>query len=233
MIKKIRVVPDSLASSIFFFREIDVEALPDPRIVPLFGPNGVGKSTLIRDIITYAHERRPQIEVEVSDAPMVMYTYENGKDNFARRLGTRYEESYNPYSVIMSKEAQTLSEGQSIVYSVFDLLDGLQPGEQMFGSEDEEPLVLLDEIDSGLSIDNIDSAMRKISQALAKRKNIQIFMSFNSPRVLKHFPHVISMYDGSAIELHSEDDMLAEFRKHKKEFNKARKKSDGRPKVFW
>ena len=114
---------------------------------------------------------------------------------------------------------------------MFDLLDALYPGKPL-DEKEKDTLVLLDEIDSGLSIDNIDITMRKIKYIVRKRDNVQFIFSFNSPRVLKHFPEVLSMYDGKKIELHTDEDMLAEIRKHKKEFDKARKYSNGRPKIY-
>lgn len=232
MINKITVVPDSRASHIFFFKEMDITKLPDPRIVPLFGPNGAGKSTLISAIINAGIARQPQIVIDRTSENMHVYAYENSKDNFKAREARSYSEAFDPFFLSSRFDARSISEGQSIIYSAFDLLDGLKPGKNMFGSEDSETLVLLDEIDSGMSIDNIDTAMRKIKYALSKRNDLQIFMSFNSPRILKHFPNVISMYDGSILTLHTDEDMLAEIRKHKTMFDKARKTAKGRPKIF-
>ena len=49
---------------------------------------------------------------------------------------------------------------------------------------------------------------------------------------MKHFPYVISMYDGKAKEMHTDEDMMAEIRANSKMFDKARKTSKGRPKIF-
>jgi hypothetical protein len=40
------------------------------------------------------------------------------------------------------------------------------------------------------------------------------------------------MYDGSVLTLHTDEDMLAEIKKHKAIFDKARKNSKGRPKIY-
>lgn len=232
MINKITVVPDSRASRIFFFKEMDITKLPDPRIVPLFGPNGVGKSTLINAIINAGIARHPQIVIDRTSENMQVYAYENSKDNFKNREARSYGEAFDPFFLNSRFDARSLSEGQSIIYSAFDLLDGLKPGKDMFGSEAPETLVLLDEIDSGMSIDNIDTAMRKIKYALSKRNDFQVFMSFNSPRILKHFPDVISMYDGSVLTMHTDEDMLDEIKKHKVVFDKIRKNSKGRPRIY-
>jgi Fe-S cluster assembly ATPase SufC len=125
-------------------------------------------------------------------------------------------------------DARSLSEGQSVIFSIMDLLDSLDTDEIVDG---EHTTIVLDEIDSGLSIDNIDMVMKKIRRIVKRRNDIQIIFSFNQPRVLKWFPNVLSMYDGSRITMHNEDDMMAVINEHKKEFDKIRKRK-GRPKVF-
>ena len=52
--------------------------------------------------------------------------------------------------------------------------------------------------------------IKSIMQTLGD--NVQIFMSFNNPRVLKHFPFVLSMYDGKVKEMHTDEDMLREIK---------------------
>jgi Fe-S cluster assembly ATPase SufC len=91
---------------------------------------------------------------------------------------------------------------------------------------------LFDELDSGLSIDNVDIIMRKIKYIVDRRDDVQFFISFNNPRVLKTFPNVISLYDGNCIKLNNEDDMMDVINENKEMFNKARKTSKGMPKVF-
>ena len=261
MIKKIKVKPDKLGADIFFFREIDLTALPNPRIVPLFGPNGVGKSTLIKGIQQYFEavkylQRKNEnnvdtildalnpdykfvdhfddigLALEYDKEKFSLYSYRNSEDNFRDRKARSINESFNPVFFAAKMNARSVSEGQSVVYSAFDLLDGLKPGKDMFGDMDSALLVLLDELDSGMSIDNIDIAMRKLKKAVTTRDKIQVFLSFNSPRVLKHFPYVISMYDGKVKEMHTDEDMMTEIRANSKMFDKARKTSKGRPKIF-
>ena len=258
MINKITVIPKSESQRIFFFGEIDLTQLPDQRIVPLFGPNGAGKTTLINGIYAWYqiqaaaenfrkkddkdpfHEKfwstelkqKSGVNIEQDEAPGAVYRYSNSSDNFRSRKPQDMEQYYSPNFFAARWDAVHVSEGQSIIYSAFGLLDGLIPGKDMLSDEDTFVVALFDEIDSGLSVDNIDIAMRKIKKALKMREKLQVFLSFNSPRVLKYFPYVISMYDGKAHEMHTDEDMLAEIKLNKKMFDKARKKSNGMPKVF-
>lgn len=228
MIKKIKVQPDSRTSKILFFQEADLEQFSCPRrVIPLFGPNGAGKSTLIKNLAD-----KDEIKCEMDPGIKTKYySYINSRDNFKTREPRSYEEAFDIMFMRRKWDAGTLSEGQSILYSVLDLLDGLKNGD--IPAEDGiDYTIILDEIDSGLSIDNIDMVMKKIRTLVNKRTDVQIIFSFNNPRVLKHFNHALSMYDGKQIQLENEEDMARVIREHKQSFDHVRKKSNGRPKVF-
>lgn len=224
MIQSITVKDLSFLEDIFFFKTANFAQF-DNRVVPLFGPNGVGKSTLIQSI------EKQNLEINLT-RPTLIFSYQNGRDNFKVREPRTYAEAFDPSFATARFDAKAISEGQSIIYSMFDLLDGFLKNGGLVPQEGKDIAVLLDEIDSGMSIDNIDITMRKIKYIVSHRTDVQFIMSFNSPRVVKHFPKVLSMYNGQMIELHNEDDMLDEINRHKKEFNKARKTSKGRPKIF-
>lgn len=233
MITKITVKPDTFAGHILLFKEIDLQKLRNPKIILLFGPNGIGKSTLINEIIKSAAKNSGSgLTIEHDGTPAVVYSYKNKKDNFQRREARTIHESYDPAFLTERFNANILSEGQSIIYSVFHLINNLKPNTNCFTNPGKDTIVLLDEIDSGISIDNIDMLMRKLKYAITHRTDLQVFLSFNSPRVLKYFSEVISLYDGSVLTLKTEDDMLAEIKRHQKEFNKLRKNSNGTPKIL-
>ena len=226
MIQSITVHPDTLLHSILFFETADFSQF-DKHVIPLFGPNGVGKSTLIKGIETHR-----DLDIKLNGKPTGFYSYQNARDNFKVRQPRTYMESFDPVFLTSRLDAQSVSEGQSIIYSMFDLLDGLRKNGGLPPEEGKDMVILLDEIDSGMSIDNIDLTMKKIKTLVRVREDLQFIFSFNSPRIVKHFPFVLSMYDGKMLELHSDDDMLDEINAHKKSFDKARKTSKGRPKIF-
>ena len=251
MIETIHVKPNTRSSEIFFFTDMDFTTLPNIQIAPLFGPNGVGKSTLIKDIQDYfmqQHEKQvfatknipydpkfghtSNLEIVTNNSRVNTFVYANSQHNFKTRQARTYRESFDINFINSRFDAQAISEGQSIIYSSFDLLDMLREGIDNQTGKGTTTVVLLDEIDSGMSIDNIDITMRKIKNLIRKRPDIQVIMSFNSPRVLKTFPHVISMYDGKTKEMHTDEDMMTEIKLHKQMFDKARKTSKGRPKIF-
>lgn len=251
MIKKV-IFPENLQQSQkMFFEETNITKLKNPQIVPLFGPNGVGKTTFLHavyealrykaNIEKYKEDEdfkwyKEQFDYDLKrrgcliDCDNVSYkcpTYFNSEQNFRN-----IESSFDPFLINSKFDVKNMSEGQSIVYSLFGLFDWLKPGDEMIKEENGEIIVLIDEFDSGLSIDNLDMFLRKMKKIIKQRDDVQIFFSFNNPRVLKFFPEVLSMYDGKPVLLHNTEDMLEEIRKHKKMFNKLRKKSNGMPKVY-
>lgn len=252
MIHKIQVIPKTTASQILLFNEIDLDQLPDIRIVPLFGANGSGKTTLLEQInnSSYAmsydqqehdntlgealrgvrHPKRKQIMLTCDDERTELYGYTNSKDNFANR-----EIGFDPFMINARWEAKALSEGQSIIYSAMDLLKGMLKStkkNESFVKDDNHAIVLLDELDSGMSMDNIRKCMEIIKKVLRQKRNIQFFLSFNNPYVCYFFPQVISMYDGKVHEIRNLDEMLAELDANGDQLKAARCKRNGKYKIF-
>lgn len=236
MIQKITVNPDTVESQILFFKELDFTQIKNTNnLILLFGPNGVGKTTLFQAIFNAADNsalRHSNQGVSVTSTPCKIYGYSNSSDNLKVRKPQSYLESFDLDFIADQWSARQLSEGQSILFSALSLVDALKPGKHCLASEGVDTVILLDEIDSGLSVDNIDIIMRKIKYALARRNDLQVILSFNSPRVLKHCQTVISMYDGSLLHMETDEDMLAEINKHKSEFDAVRKTAKGWPKVY-
>lgn len=255
MVTKIIFSDEYHESRKMFFKETSFETFPDKRIIPLFGPNGAGKTTFlsavsatlsmnqslnrlvgtakddgekdfyIRDIGRSLLKEGCIVETD-SDAYKLL-SYSNSDDNFRHRRERSMYDAFDPFLINARFDANSISEGQSIIYSVLGLFDAIKDYD---GNDDL--IVCVDELDSGLSIDNIDKMMRKIKNILKTKENIQIFLSFNNPRVLKAFPYVLSMYDGKMYEMHTDEDMLSEIKRNQKWFDKKRRKSDGSPKVY-
>ena len=253
MINKIFVKPKTLTEKILFFQEADLSELPDKRIIPLFGANGAGKTTFLKEleetILKNKHqdpiaeafwdkkkkyERKHDLVLEHDDVQTVMYRYRNGTDNFRVKDAGGFF-SFDPYVMKMRYDAQSLSEGQSLVYSVEDLLKGMLKStkkRESFIEEHQHGVVLLDEIDSGLSLDNIERCMKIIKRVLAQNRPIQFFMSFNNPYILKYFPYVLSMYDGKMHEMHTQEEMLEELKANEKMLKKTRLKANGQFRIY-
>ena len=233
MLKNVTVMPDTKLSKILFFDKVDFEQFPE-RVVPLFGPNGIGKSTFISILESNGFAKRgwndnkKELAINIT-RPTYCYSYMNTRDNVKTGSAVYTGKISDVMQFSRSYNSKNLSEGQAIIYSAYDLLRIID--NQPIG-DSWDTVLLFDEIDSGLSIDNIDFMMRKMKRVIKRRPDVMIVFSFNSPRVLKWFPNVLSMYDGTRLKLHTEDDMMEVIRAHKKEFDKARK-TKGLPKVFY
>lgn len=263
MINEIKVIPGTTASDILFFSNINLNDLPDKRIVPLYGANGSGKTTLLKEIQFALYvmgeekthdpddfsanfgksmkrsragiEHDPQIVLDCDKEKTVYYKYRNGTDNFQVAEPRSYAESFDPMYITYRYNAQSLSEGQSLVYSVDSLLKGMlkstRTHESFVTDDSQHTIVLLDELDSGLSIDNLDDMLKIIRRVLGQGRPIQFVMSFNNPYVVKYFPYVVSMYDGKIHKFDTSDDMLDDLINNRKMLDKARK-SRGQYKIF-
>lgn len=257
MIHKITVLPKTRAEKVLFFKEILLDKLPDPRIVPLFGANGSGKTTILsnledtlyfykynesdhpkedrlREALRGIHApKAPQVDIEYDKCPTVYFRYRNSTDNF----GNREMDWMNsdPVQLNLKYDAIALSEGQSIVYSAEALLKGMLKStktRESFLEDGQHGILLIDELDSGMSLDNIQAMMGIIKRVLKQGRNIQFFLSFNNPYICHFFPDVISMYDGEVHHIETMDEMLEELERNKEVLRKARKKKNGDYKVF-
>ena len=277
MITKITIKPGTKSYNALFFKEASLSDFPDRHVIPLFGANGVGKSTVIdairsdfvyrqkaktiwkkisdlkkerekyhsthKDCVTAKHiafwnrtleeeKKKQEAECEgiAEDEKYALYFYRNGDTNFANSpAGTC--NAYDPTRMSLFLDARNLSEGQSLVFSVDGLLDELLKNKS-WHEDGMENIVLLDEIDSGLSIDNINYLCRKIRRIAKKWSDTQFFIAFNSPEILGYFPYVLSMYDGKMHKIDGYDIMRAELKANKKMLDKARKKSNGQYRIF-
>lgn len=254
MITKIIIPEEYNISKIMFMGSIDLTVLPDSRIVPLFGPNGVGKTTLLKAVQTGLQQiyspfdddkddpymlellekekRKYGCEVITDGAPYKLLGYFNSEDNLRSRKPRSIGDDFDPYLLNARFDARSVSEGQSIVYSLLDLFDLIGTGKDSLQPDGRDIIVLIDEFDSGLSIDNIGIMMRKLKNTLRKRNDVQVVFSFNNPYILTFFSDVISLYDGTVRHMETTKDMLDEINRNKKLFDKARRKSDGRPKIY-
>lgn len=233
MITKIIPKPGSSMEKILFCDALYLDEMPNPNIVPLFGPNGIGKSSIIKQLLNASNGKNTSIEVERTRTDMRVMSYCDRLDNCRTRDPRDYMEAFDPNYLSDRFNADAVSEGQSIIYSMIALLDIIGTGKQaIYGENGEETLVIMDEIDSGISLDNLDMIMRKLKNTAKKRKDVQVIFSFNNPYVVRYFPDVMSLYSGHPIRLETPDDMLAEIKSHEKEFRKKRYKSNGMPRIF-
>ena len=146
----------------------------DEGITVLVGANGVGKSSLLKEIRAFLAEKR---------IPCYWYNQDDSKSEYVSR-----------YNADMSKlnEFITSSEGEQINICINDMIANIgqfivtgntNRENFLFEEYDEkhtskERWILLDGVDSGLSIDSIEK-IKKILETVANTPNVHIVMSAN------------------------------------------------------
>ena len=191
MIKSISINKGSNLEEILFFNKMNLE-----QVTLLFGANGVGKSSLIKGILK-------QKEIKFNcDKEIKLYSYINNEQNFRnmnKNSNLSYEDMFNPYLINKKYNADELSEGQSIIYSLQDIFELCM----QIKDDSNDSVILLDEIDSGLSIDNVDYLSDKIKEITDKYSNIQFIITFNNFEFCRNFPKVFNMYNGKYVNIES------------------------------
>ena len=125
-----------------------------------------------------------------------------------------------------------LSEGMGMIHSYMPLLDGLLE-DAIPKNDDRDILIILDEFDSGLSLDNIDIVMNKIIDISIRRQDIQFIFSFNNPFILHYLSYcgnmLLSMYNGKPVHIVTDSGLLRFYRRkdNTRKFNKRRFDEDG------
>ena len=194
MIKSISINKGSNLEEILFFdNEIELK-----QVTLLFGANGVGKSSLIKEMLK-------QKEIKFNcDKETKLYSYINTEQNFRnmdKNSNLSYKDMFNPYLFKQKFDASELSDGQSIIYSLQDIFELCV----QIKDDSNDSVILLDEIDSGLSIDNVAYLSDKIKEIANKYSNIQFIIAFNNFEFCRNFPKVFNMYDGEYINIENYD----------------------------
>lgn len=153
----------------------------------LAGANGSGKSTLLDRI------KKEEIYID-KDEEYEVISYINSENN--KRYEEINEKEYTK-GIVDKWNANNLSEGQSIIYSTLEFFEELKRRKK------GNYVVLLDEIDSGLSVDNINMLCHLITDLIVERKDMQFFIAINNYHWVHVFKRVINMYNGQQRDINS------------------------------
>ena len=143
-------------------------------ITLLLGPNGTGKSTSIRNMI----------EETKGLSNLKVISYSTTQDDIVRRKNTPFK--LDPTSLA----ASFLSEGERMDVSFFDWMDTVML-KAILEDRDKDILMLIDEADSGLSIDNIIKAFCQIkfivNEEVKRGRRIHVAITCNSYELAEYF----------------------------------------------
>ncbi len=190
MIKNIKLNCDR--EHIFLFDEI--KNLKQVNL--LFGGNGVGKTSFLKGIRNLDFELKNDYDKANKD-DLIIKSYTNSLDNSKTN---KRKEVKTKEDIVKALNSSEYSEGQSIL---FHLLSFLADVEDI--NSDKQIIVLLDEIDSGLSAENINVVIWRIKELTDKNKNIQFFISTNDYHWIYVYKEVVNMYTGEYIKIDSYD----------------------------
>ena len=170
------------------FKELEI----NQRLNILVGGNGVGKTTLLNGI----HENCYKMDTNKS---IEIIKYSNSRDNIRVKTGL----NMTTPQLVACANAKSMSEGQSIMYSIVSFFAKLKEEALELDNKNKSLVVVLDEVDSGLSVDAINVVMHFICDMLKNYKNTQFFVSSNNYHFTYIQKDVINMYTGRYKKINS------------------------------
>lgn len=185
MIKNIEVIDEKTKGILLFDEVKNVKKLNI-----LFGGNGVGKTTFLNAI----KDNKLSFELD-NEKDVLIKSFTNSIDNM--KINSQQKELSSTRDVVKLFNSNSFSEGQSIIHYVLSFLYDIKELET-----DKQIVVLLDEVDSGLSVENINMLLWQIKD-LIDTKNVQFFISSNHYHFVYAFKNVLNMYDGKYIKIES------------------------------
>lgn len=199
MIESIKVSGDNYTRAVLMFRDCKV----NPRMNLLFGGNGAGKTTFIKYITKCVNSKVLSKNLHLLNGydTFTLYSFSNSENNYnnvghSRRFGF----DIDPGMALKKYAVSSLSEGQGIIYSLEDFLYFLE--NNLPYKKNASNVITIDEMDSGLSVDNIEYVMKRLNKLIETRDDIQMFISFNNYATCEfNKDDIISMYTGKSIKI--------------------------------
>lgn len=236
MLKRIIVKPDTWSSEIFLFKEIGDFS----KLNVLMGPNGIGKSTILRHIeenlkgedfrFGTTKYKPKSIETDKICSTGIdlcfsekiekcnIIRYFNGKDNFIRKPNDPFT---GQIDFMRCASGVFSSEGENILMSFSEFIYELLPDRI---DNDSLNIILIDEIDSGLSIENINAVCNSIVETINKYSNIQFFITANNFHFVYYFKDFIYwVEDGKKTIFENYESFFKRYIKARKKLLKIRK----------
>lgn len=194
----------------------------------LFGGNGAGKTSTFEIIRSRVQSKwsklkelpKDGLKITVDGEPFknLVYTFSNSENNASRQEGDDLFDM-GGYGLARRMQGFDWSEGMNVSVAVYDFLYAL---ENVF---EENTLVLIDEIDSGLDAHSCNLVMKALCKIMKKKPNIYVLLAFNQYEMAKTYAKLnpkdanwINIYTGQIEPIPTTyEAYFEELKKYKKE----------------
>lgn len=181
MIKSIKIKGNSIYKDRFLTNEFNLYS----KYNFLYGCNGSGKSTLI-ELLNDKKLREENLEIDGEFNNVACFI--NSADNCTRKKISIFQDDKTFLQECSEKiHIGSKSEGQAIIYSA---IHNFLYSEKVKNAD----LILIDEIDSGLSIDNINIICNLLQDIC---KNKQVIVACNNYHFAYNSKKIINMLTGN------------------------------------
>lgn len=152
----------------------------------LFGGNGVGKSSFLEAIATNKAKIESNANYEIM---FYKNSTDNAKSNKMKELGTTSD-------FVKAINSIHYSEGQASIHHILSFLEDVKDKTK----KDNNIVMLMDEIDSGLSVENINMLMWLINELIDTGK-VQTYIATNHYHWIYVYKNVINLYTGKYLKI--------------------------------
>lgn len=230
MIKKVTLKNKKLIDRIFGknnLKKYVFEFPQDEDIILIGGVNGSGKSTLLNSLnskpiekFTLKSEKEERLKefketVELTNNTTKVIFWSNTKNNLKNikhtdeLFGNEIIGTGNSFNLFL--ESKRISEGENILTHMKSFVSGLIKMLIENKNKDEEIVLVIDELDSGLS-DNIIYLIMKMFKNISKKYNIKFIISCNTYIMVKMIGKIYPVdLGGRYIELKTYEDWFDNF----------------------
>lgn len=156
----------------------------------LFGGNGAGKTSTFKIIQSRVNEKwsklkelpKDSLKITVDGKPFenLVYSFSNTDNNPMRKDDDNIWD-LGVYGLARKQQGFSWSEGMNVSVAVHDFLYAL---EHIF---EEDTLVLVDEIDSGLDAHSCNIVMKSLCKIMKKKPNIYVLLAFNQYEMARSY----------------------------------------------
>lgn len=212
MITKIKTEENSHLHKTLGYTEVPLKPLSI-----FMGPNGAGKSSIVQGLMSLLDERNHRGSRHYQDCAASMELETTSDEHIYEIISARQDNGkYRGYfgdDMTMDLMALFSSEGQSTMTLFLSHLRNL---EKYASNPDKEVVYIIDELDSGLSFDNVLKIRNFLRNVTTRYPNIQIIITAHNYEFARSFEeNVFWVPEGQYKNLSSYEDYCQAYAEYK------------------